>query len=431
MRSNKHSCYLLLIMKNFFRYTIYVLIVYIFVHNPLLTLLHGIGAVKVLYLFTIVVAVTAYSAYNRIISFFYKELRLLLVMYFYILICTLVGPYESNFAYRGLVLLIEEFFVPLAIVLYFRRTNVSYQSFIRIILIVGVIGALVSSVCLFVPSINDYFKTFIVVVQQDSYLANALFRGYGISDELTYSYGIVQGFIFSIGLLNLKNEKWFLFFMPLIILSILVNARTGFLFVLLGVVLYIVSNHISKSVLLGGIMTLVVVYLLPTVIPLIAPQTMDWISDFFSEIGLIFRNKNLSESSTLNTLAGQMAIWPDNLFQWVFGRGYYMVGRTNETNTDVGWFLQLNLGGVVYILLLFSLLLSLYKKLKSQEYSKCIVFLYIGAIVIANTKGDFLYNSGSFRMLLLFVYYTIISYKHCDRISCVKLDTVKRSRKNF
>lgn len=431
MMSSKHSCNIQLIMKDFFRYTIYVFIVYIFVHNPLFIPLQGIGTVKVLYLFSIVVAITSYSAYNRIISCFKKELRLLLVMYFYIMLRTLLGPSDSNFAYRGLVLLIEDFFVPLAILQYFQRTKVSYQSFIRIILIFGAIGSIVSSACLFVPGINDFVKTSVVVVQQDSYLANTLFRGYGISDELTYSYGIVQGFVFSIGLLNLKNEKWFLVFMPLIVLSILVNARTGILVVVLGVVLYIISNRISRSLVLGSIMTLLVVYLLPSVIPLIAPQTLGWISDFLSEIGSVFTNMNLSESSTVNTLAGQMAIWPDNVFQWVFGRGYYMFGHPNGSNTDMGWFLQLNLGGLVYMWLLFSLLLSLHKKLKSQESSKYLVFLCIGTIVIANTKGDFLYNSGGFRMILLFVYYTIMCYKPCDRVPYVKHDIETRNQKNI
>jgi len=394
-------------MKKYIKLLISILFIYLYLHNPLLKPLGGMGSIKLLYVVTGIIVFTSYASYRSNIVSLRSVLKLLLFSYFYILLRTIItGSFAS--AYTGTVLIIEEFFVPIALITYLQKKKVCFNDFIRLLLYVGAIGSVITTVCLFFPNVNNYVRENIIVIDENSYLAENLFRGFGISDGLTYAYGIIQGFIFSLGLFNLKANKWFLFFMPLVAISVLVNARTGFVVIIFGFLLYGILNRKITTLFSFVLSLCLLIYTLPLLFGLMEGETAHWINDFFAELESIFKNKNLSDAETFNTLTGRMAIWPDNFIQWIVGRGIYMFGQTSGNNTDVGWFLQLNLGGIVYLFILYNLIKTIYKKMYNYDLSRYLILLGIGTIIIANTKGDFINNTGGFRLLLLISYYCIL-----------------------
>ncbi len=398
-------------MKTVLQYIIYILLIYAYINNPILSPLGGIGVVKLLYLFSGAVILASVAFYNKNIGYVKRELRFLILANVYIVLRTLFGPDIQNYLYTGVVQIIEEIIVPVAIVTYLIKHNLSRSDFIRVLLVVASTGGLISTVCLLIPSVNEYVRNTVVIIEKDSYLAENLFRGFGISDGLTFSYGIIQGFLFSLGLLHLKDNKWFIAFMPIVALSVLVNARTGFLIIIVGIVLYAIFNSAFNVFSVTVLSVVIVSYILPWALSMIGDETTSWMQDFFNEIAAVFDKSKGADSTTAAALFGRMVILPETIWQWIIGRGVYMFGQKTGNNTDVGWFLQLNLGGLIYVLFLFGLVKCLFRKLKECHTELSTILLILGTILIANTKGDFLINSGGFRLILLVVFFYYSSYR--------------------
>lgn len=396
-------------MKTVLQYIIYISLIYAYVNNPILSPLGGIGVVKLLYLFSGAVILASVVFYNKNIGYVKKELRFLILANVYIVLRTLFGPDNQNYLYTGVVQIIEEIFVPVAIVTYLLKHNLGRSDFIRVLLMVASIGGLISSVCLFIPSVNEYVRNTVVIIEKDSYLAENLFRGFGISDGLTFSYGIIQGFLFSLGLLHLKDNKWFIVFMPTVALSVLVNARTGFLIIIVGILLYAFFNGAFKVLTVAMLSVVIISYFLPWALTMIGDETASWMQEFFNEIVAVFDRSKGSESSTAAALFGRMAIFPEGIWQWLFGRGVYLFGQKSGNNTDVGWFLQLNLGGLIYMYLLFEFVKCVIGKLKLCGTELSTILLILITVLISNTKGDFLNNSGGVRLILLVIFFYYLS----------------------
>ena len=209
-------------------YLFLIAVLYIYLFNPILVPLGGMGAIKLLYLILFAIFLIWNRQYTSICSGFKKEIKCYIFIFIYVSLRTILYNGEFTTAYTSLVLIIEDVFVPFAIIWLLLRSNTDFEDFKRFLLIIGAIASVISAMCLFFPSINSFVRTNIISIEADSYLDLNLFRGFGIAGELTFSYGIIQGFIFSLALFNIKNNKWIIPFLPLVILSILVNARTGF-----------------------------------------------------------------------------------------------------------------------------------------------------------------------------------------------------------
>ncbi len=391
-------------MKKIFQYFIIILLIYLYLHNPLFAFLGGVGSIKLLYPFFAIIFITSFAVTKKSIFELRKEILVFVLIYLYLLIRTINNPDIKTY-YTGIVRIIETYFIPIGLVIYLLNRRVDKFTFSRIILVTGSVGGIISTLCFFFPYVQEYIRN-MMVISDDSYLANNLFRGFGLSEGLTYSYGIIQATICSYGLLNLKNNKWFIFFIPFMILSVLFNARMGIFIILIGVILYALSNKILNIIIVCCFGAISIIFLYPYVYSNMSEEGILWLNDFFEEIRLFTR---LEKGNTTTVLFEDMIVLPENTFQWIFGRGESMF--LDKQNTDMGWLLQLNLGGVVYVALLFCFLVLLYNHIKKCGMDKYIILLMIGTICIANTKGDFLTNSGGYRLLILLSYYEILSCK--------------------
>lgn len=142
-------------MKTVLQYIIYISLIYAYVNNPILSPLGGIGVVKLLYLFSGVVILSSIVFYKKNIVYLKKEIFFLILSYVYVLLRTSFGPDIQNYFYTGVVQIIEEIFVPVAIVTYLLKHNLGRSDFIRVLLMVASIGGLISSVCFsFHPLMN-------------------------------------------------------------------------------------------------------------------------------------------------------------------------------------------------------------------------------------------------------------------------------------
>lgn len=377
----------------FFQYICWTIVVYIYLNNPLFSVLGGIGSIKLLYPFALLGLTLSLKRF----FLFVKDCKNLIVLFglmgmFHLIHCAFGASFD--FFYSSVVAFFEIVIIPY----WLSRYVIIAKKFsiYRMLYIIASFASIVTLICFLSPSVNLFVK-FNMQVLSD-FLNENDFRGFGISDSLTYAYGIIQGTILSMWFVKNENNKWFFIFIPFVIFSILVNARVGLLIPMLFVAYILVKKRSFKQFVWVGALILIIGWVILKVLEQGDEQTFRWISDFWNELS-VFSEGDIKNSGTINTLLNEMIIWPESISQWLWGRGESLY-LNSEQNSDVGFILQLNYGGVAYSLMLFLCVMFILKILhRSKE--NWIFILVVIVFLVGNFKGDFIPNSGGFRMLML------------------------------
>ncbi len=408
-------------MSKSVKYIILVIILYIFVHNPLFRLLAGLGSIKFLYLLLGVTLVSFLPLYKTLFKIFKKEQTLCWMIFGFIVFRTIVGG-DPAMLRSAITAILEIFFIPLTIVIIIKRYfphEDNSKVLINSILILGSVGALITTVCIIDPGFGYYVKYNLSYLSQDSFLNNVDFRGFGLSEDLVGSYGMIQGAILALGLAFIDEKKWFILFYPIMFLSIMLNARTGIIIAIIGLFIYI-----YRKKRIGSILSLVVVvllfltgvtYLLSKGV--VSDDSLTFVMEFFDEINEVQEEGDLSGSRTYDALMGRGFIHPDSFGGMIIGDGFQIMGNKKGVHSDVGYFNQLFYGGILYCFLLYSLIFHNFKRLRKRCKKDGFFILYIFVFLIANFKGIFLLNSGGFRLIsLLYFSHIYDSYIKNDAI---------------
>lgn len=396
-----------------FVYTIIVLgLLYIYLHNPIMS--NGFGSCKILYIFAILYIGFNVHRFSKYISLFKKELVLLLILIVYSAF-EFLSTGEPNTVRLHIVGLMEYFVLPFFLICCIKAYDSENRgSFIKYMLIIGCVGAIITTACVSSSSVNEYIRLSFnkaVLDSTDDYRANTMYRGFGISEALTYSYGIIQGMFFVIALFYLKQNRWVLPITIFILLSAVLNARTGIVVAAAGLILYFIYSKKNSTFLVVVSLFILVLFNISWILDLVGvgSQTLDWLSLFMNEADSIFTNASLTASDTTSYMFKDMLIFPRNMTEWLVGCGYDVYWQTGR-RSDLGWIIQLNFGGIPYLLLELTLLCYMYKRLKKRGFKNIAMFFAI-AFIISNTKGPVLPNSGIFRFIMLFYIYYIMYSK--------------------
>ena len=383
-------------------YLIFIIILYLFVNNPIFVGIE-IGSVKLLYIIALL-----FFLFNRKSILVFKRYRIesfiYLLLLLYVLLLFLFGS-DSGMLRTIIVAFSECLILPVFIVEFYYK-YLSKSDFYKPILIVGSIGAVISSLCFFIPEINLFFRSIQQMTEKMFYIEN---RGYGLSEGLTYSYSLVQACIFYIGLTNLKTNKWFIFFIPFLFLSVAFNARIGIIILFVSLLIYLLQNRSFKQ-LIYSLLIFVIVFLFLNQIDFESVNNFAfiWVREFFYEMSDTIFNTQLAQFSTLDTLFYDMYVVPDNISEWIVGRGNTMFGVMG--GTDVGYLQLLNYGGL-FLIFLFAILIY-YMSMRMLKYKFYFFLLFfLSVFLISEIKGNFIPNSGAFRLLCL-LYVFIIETKN-------------------
>lgn len=394
---------------------IFLVMLYLYVHNPILPF--GIGSVKLLYPFALLFIFFKVKTFSRYLSLFRTECILLLLLIVYSVFEFLFSG-EPDTMRLHIVGFMEYFVLPFFLIQGMRLPGGKEEDhFIRFMLITACVGAVITTACLLVPSFNEFVRSTAnayVLESMDEFRASTSYRGFGISEDLTYSYGIVQAIFFAITLYCFKDHKWVLPFSFLILLSVALNARTGLVVVAFGLIVFLVGKGRGAAILV--LLGLIVIF--ANMVPIlnllgIAPETLDWLEIFVEETGSIFKSKSLTASVTTSYLFDELIVLPRDAVEWLFGCGrdiYWSLTR----RSDMGWIIQLNYGGLCYMALELALLATLFVRLSKAGYAKMAVFFAL-AFAVANTKGPALPNSGIFRLMMLFYVYYMMTAENRRR----------------
>lgn len=389
-----------------------ILILYFYLHNPIFTLTGGVGAIKLLYPLAFLYWLTKNVACSKAVYHFRGVLKYLVLILFFVIFRYVIGG-DSSPIYFNVIMLLEVYFLPITIVVFLKNNNFQSKDFITLLLVISAIASVITAACVAIPSFGSYVRHSLLLFNQNDYLMENLYRGFGISDSLTSSYGFIQGVMLALGIFYLKDNKWFLLFIPFMLFSILLNARTGIILAVIGILLTFICKKQFKYMLITLGVTFIVISLIPFFISSLglSDDSLLFITGFFDEVISVFESKDISSSNTTSALFDSMIVWPDDLFQWILGRGFSLFRADFHVNSDVGYINQLNYGGLVYVFILLSFFFYLIKQMKYRHVDRFIIYMFIFSALILNVKCDFFCNIGIFRLFLLMFYFNVLNDK--------------------
>ena len=263
--------------------------------------------------------------------------------------------------------------------------------------------------CIINPSIASYFRESVSV--GNDYLDTHLYRGFGLSYSLTYAYGITLGIILVAGFNYFSNNKWFVFAAPFILISIILNARTGVVVAALGLLCAILVRRKVSSFLITPLLLIVLLYAFTRLVSSanLSEGSMVFMEDFVDAIGGYISGE---DAGAISVLRSQWRM-PDNVEDWLVGQGIDIYKLGGNMHSDIGFFIQLNYGGLFYLGLLL-LLVAIVARFFFENKEYFWGYFFIATFLIANYKGQFLLTSGCFRLFIMIM--TFYIYKQIVQV---------------
>jgi hypothetical protein len=287
------------------------------------------------------------------------------------------------------------------------------------VVITGFIASVITILLILYPELNDFVRSSLI-----SYSLHGVeqfwFRGFGIAEGLAGSYGVIQGIILGICLWLVSRHP--LYAVPIIplLISIAFNARTGFVAVLISLVLLIAQRRLSirlTAVVIGVV--LLVGYVLQSEMDFIANnlKAIEWAISSFTET-VDFVSRNAADSNTVDILKNRI-FYPTSAMGLLFGEG---VWEFHGMKSDVGYSNQLMFGGIVYLLLLLSFLAYMYIRISRQKVEGFYPAFFVLVLLIVNIKWNYLFvPNGIFRLFGLYYvlvmtnFYAVVPKQHRAR----------------
>ena len=132
-------------------------------------------------------------------------------------------------------------------------------------------------------------------------------------------------------------------------------------------------------------------------------ESLDWtLEGFYMVSDFLFNTNYTNGFGHFNGLAGSFLIWPQNIQEWVMGKGIYLLYGDKGYSSDVGLILHLQWGGLIYLFLLLCPLLFLIKK-GIQHKSWWYVTIILMTLLLGDWKGD-LFTQSNFLFIAIILY---------------------------
>jgi len=348
-----------------------------------------------------------------------------------------IGNNHVNYYERPIsiiIFIVYFFFIATSITIYCKKNSIVSETFLKMLVIIGLIQAFFVFSSLFFPEVRVYLLNMIEENASDVKIAEslsanhftALRRNFGFADTLYdrfgYTCSILCGISFNLGL---YKEKWGYYIASLIfVFSTLLNARSGVVLcvvaILLSSIIFFINNRNSKNIikLLSFIIVAVIAFAVAlSVLEQYSPDTYEWmsigLSSFIGDTSQVAR----SADGTEFYLSNETWFFPD-FFGLILGTAldpYYTLGYS----TDNGYVEQIwNIGIIGLLISLFLFVGSIKHTLKicSSNIERGVLYIMIALILLYMIKLFAFKNIGGTYIILGYCFllnslYTVDSKK--------------------
>jgi membrane protein len=347
------------------------------------------------------VYITYKKRWMNLYILFQKEFFFLFGIVFLSLFVSVIHRIDTSLLLYDILLLLE--CIPTSYFLFciFRSWNLKHID--NIIIYTAIIGAIISTYLLINPELTYYIKT-ILLKYPEHLIDRFLYRGYGISDGLLFSYPVIQGFCFSFILINVGGKSNLFFKTSLLFLFVAVfsNARSGFVSICVAFILMLLYDKRSLFLRLLFPFLILLMLLSGTVSVLLEKNEMLNMSLEWAKTSLDIFSDFIKgeESENVSALLNDMIVLPSSIDEWLIGNGKNIFLDACN-NSDIGYFIRLKYGGIIYLTVWIFFCIYMFKRL--YKLNKGIALILFISLVYLNYKGDFfIVNPGSRFFFLIY-----------------------------
>ena len=276
------------------------------------------------------------------------------------------------------------------------------------ILFVGFVASLISCIALFVPGVNMFLREIQLEITGGQSEEQMAFRFFGLAINLSSAYGYMQGLMASLCLLRLdKNHKRYALYFLTMVISVIINARTG-LFPVFITVLYLVVNAAIKfkvGQLIKLSIAAVFAFFSASFIINQIPEVTDFVMDFVDQLSIMFlEDDNGLENSAYVT----MLKFPETVMGFIFGEGRSLYGAGAWISSDIGYVNQIFLGGIIFAGSLVIYEIILYRQIIIMSKEKVFATIFFLSLLAFNYKGVNFYAGGAYIKVWILYYYVLV-----------------------
>jgi len=251
------------------------------------------------------------------------------------------------------------------------------------------------------------------------------FRSFGVSQDLLFSLSIVQGIaiacILNLCLYNFSKYKYYLFLIPPLLISILLNARIGLAALVSFVAMVIVFGLFRLRVyLLGRFIVFAVASVLiisfsissiDLVFGIDLEKNVEWALKVFVD-SQDFASGSSENIAVLNSITGRYWHLPDTSSIRTFGEGRYLsatVNRNSSLLSDLGYVRKIYFGGYIYSFLSYGVLICLFIGSQKKQIKSFQPFFYsiLLTMLMVQLKGDAFLPTPGYRIAFLVLIFAI------------------------
>lgn len=398
-------------LKTIIKLTGWALVIYMFIFQPIISKYIYIGAEALLVLFLYIKRPKAFAENVRL---FKKEYVFASLICGYSLLMD-VSNMEVVYLDRFLASFFQGYLVSFLLVYCISKSRFLQENLSKCIVLVCFIACSITIAAVLIPSFGQFCINYATLDSkerlQELYVDGGYmqYRSFGLSESLNFTYAYVLSVIGAY-LLSSKFKIYIPFLLLMIFVTIIFNARIAFVPLLIALFYLIFLKKKNLKVFLSLIITSGVILLLAIWGMGAFPElNNEWGLSFFLEISDLLSGK---DEGTLGTLTGSMWVIPDDFFSLFFGTGENLFISAKQ-NSDVGYVLQLNYGGIILLgtILVYFIYISrrIYNKLSIRHW---FVLMFVVSVFVLNFKGFYLSAiPGSRFLTFLYVYYIYASRK--------------------
>lgn len=278
---------------------------------------------------------------------------------------------------------------------FFKNNNILFSKLI----IVSIFASLISLYSFIEPNFKDLLFSIFVF---DEKLEIYSWRGFGLASDILFTFSITISIVLCYIIENKRYILLILFIVPFLI-AILFNARIG----IIPIVLYLLYKIIIEKKFKVILYILLFIFLLVTIIQQSGiydeySETFDWVLEAFADMSNSILGTSFDvEVSNMDVLEN-MVVLPNTISEWIFGKGYSLF-MLNTGNSDIGYILQLNYGGIIYCILLLAFLILICTKFYILNKNNWLGVVLPICILLLNYKGD-IFQASSFTRIFMLIY---------------------------
>ncbi len=416
LSTNKFNFEPIPVLKDLYKYPFQIILLYVFIFQPPFISRTTYFLIELIILLFFIITKT--SNFWNTAKYFKIELRILAFILSYTIFRDLISIREV-YILKILSFYIQSFIIPIFIVSIYTQnptSNKRHTNLFSLIFWAAILASVFSFFLLTQTSFNHYYRSFIIIDAEEK-IGNTILRGFGMSENLTFTYGYILGFISGYILLFMKSSYTHLIFIPFLLLGIIINARIGFF----PIFLFLILTIFQKRGFINFFVISILFFLLAIIIPKIEyfsflETNKAWVFAFFIDIYNSITGSDIAMrgGSTVSTLFNDFIIIPNTLIDLIFGTGRNLFFSQIEGNSDVGYITQFFYGGIIFLFLLFLFFIKTVNRLiYYYGFKSWFTIIFIFSIIILNTKGSiFVTTPGSRFLFLLYIYFIQLAINH-------------------